>query len=131
MTGWGRCWRCLKYFRLETKFGLRPNCKKCMNEISEIYSINSKYLEKIREILILKFGDKCLMCNGYNYRKNYYGTKKLKIALCVDHVIPLSRNGSNNLSNLQLLCHPCNNIKRTEIIDLRKDLTTSSSICYA
>ncbi len=31
--------------------------------------------------------------------------------LTVDHVIPLSRGGSNDWTNLQPLCHPCNSVK--------------------
>lgn len=36
-----------------------------------------------------------------------------------DHVIPLSKGGGNDISNIQPLCGRCNSIKGTSIIDFR------------
>jgi 5-methylcytosine-specific restriction endonuclease McrA len=55
------------------------------------------------------FGNVCLAC----------GQEK---PLTVDHVIPLSVGGSNNISNLQPLCFSCNSRKKDKTIDYR-DLT--------
>lgn len=52
----------------------------------------------------------CLMC----------GKREPEIILTRDHVIPLSRGGTNDASNLQGLCGPCNSRKHTRIIDLRR-----------
>lgn len=52
------------------------------------------------------YGNKCLAC----------GEPK---PLTVDHVIPLSKGGSNDISNLQPLCGSCNSIKRDKAIDYR------------
>lgn len=57
--------------------------------------------------LCLGYGGKCLGCN------------KDDAPLTVDHVIPVSRGGSNDITNIQPLCKPCNSSKGTKTIDYR------------
>jgi 5-methylcytosine-specific restriction endonuclease McrA len=57
-----------------------------------------------------KYNYTCLMCNE----------KEPTIRLTVDHVIPLSKGGSNFISNIQPLCFCCNSKKRTDDTDYRK-----------
>jgi len=50
----------------------------------------------------------------HNYTCQYCGTKstsKKKVRLEVDHVIPVSKGGSDQLTNLTLACHICNKHK--------------------
>jgi 5-methylcytosine-specific restriction endonuclease McrA len=55
-----------------------------------------------------KYYNKCLCCN-----------KKRK--LTADHVIPVSKGGTSDISNIQPLCGPCNSSKGAKTTDYRKD----------
>jgi 5-methylcytosine-specific restriction endonuclease McrA len=63
--------------------------------------------------LCRKYKHKCLCCRK---RKR----------LTADHVVPVSRGGSSNISNIQPLCGPCNNKKRTRTTDYRTIVKVSS-----
>jgi 5-methylcytosine-specific restriction endonuclease McrA len=39
--------------------------------------------------------------------------------LTIDHIVPVSRGGSNTAANVQPLCGPCNSAKATKTIDYR------------
>ena len=58
------------------------------------------------QALCAQYGNRCLCCGATG-------------PLTVDHVIPLERGGTNELSNLQPLCGGCNDRKGTRIIDYR------------
>lgn len=55
----------------------------------------------------------------------HYGTGCLccgeKRPLTLDHIRPLSRGGEHTADNVQPLCGPCNNHKKTRTIDYRPD----------
>jgi hypothetical protein len=57
--------------------------------------------------LLSRCGNKCLRC-GRSDRK-----------LTADHVVPVSKGGSNYISNIQPLCLSCNSTKHDSIIDYR------------
>jgi len=59
------------------------------------------------DALCEKYANKCLCCGSTNE------------PLTVDHVIPLSEGGSNDISNIQPLCLSCNSRKQDKTIDYR------------
>lgn len=72
------------------------------------HSITFKH--RIREsdwnALVFLFGGKCLLCGE---------AKKLT----VDHIIPVTRYGYHEISNMQPLCLSCNSSKHTTVLDAR------------
>jgi HNH endonuclease len=73
--------------------------------------------------LCKKYKYKCLCCG-----KTEQQLFRLHRILAPDHVCPISRGGSNDISNIQPLCHSmfggrggCNNSKHAKEIDYRKN----------
>jgi 5-methylcytosine-specific restriction endonuclease McrA len=59
------------------------------------------------EELCEKYGNKCLSCGS------------MGVLLEADHVVPLTRGGSDDISNIQPLCGACNRKKFVSIVDYR------------
>lgn len=64
---------------------------------------------EVREAVFAAYGRKCLRC-GDDFK------------LAVDHVVPTSRGGSDDPSNLQPLCKRCNSGKGAKTVDYRKEI---------
>ncbi|MHB8409986.1 MAG: RNA-guided endonuclease IscB [Acidiferrobacterales bacterium] len=60
---------------------------------------------EVREYLLDKWGRKCAYCDAEN------------TPLEVDHIQPVSKGGSNRVSNLTLACHDCNQRKGNSPIE--------------
>ena len=69
-------------------------------EISGVqYQQGELFGYEVREYLLEKWKRKCAYCGATNTR------------LEVEHIYPLSKGGSNRVSNLTLACKPCNQAK--------------------
>ncbi|MBQ9981661.1 MAG: HNH endonuclease [Oscillospiraceae bacterium] len=55
---------------------------------------------------------KCVHC-GHSFRKD---------DIEIDHIIPQSRGGGDNINNLQCLCRSCNASKGNDVNDSARDL---------
>jgi 5-methylcytosine-specific restriction endonuclease McrA len=64
--------------------------------------------------LCKSYGNRCLCCR-----------KKTK--LTADHIIPIAKGGTSNISNIQPLCMPCNAKKHTSIQDFRSNLDLNTT----
>lgn len=58
--------------------------------------------------LLIETGNKCLCCG------------KTGITLSIDHIVPVSKGGTNTIDNLQPLCIICNVKKGTKTINYRE-----------
>ena len=76
------------------------------NRAAKFGAIGDVTLEDF-ERLCQEADGKCLCCGR-------------KARLTMDHIVPLSKGGGNDISNIQPLCMTCNNKKNDRIIDYRK-----------
>ncbi len=60
---------------------------------------------EVREFLLEKWGRTCAYCDAK------------ETPLEVEHIQPISRGGSNRLSNLTLACRPCNQKKGNQVLE--------------
>jgi len=78
-----------------------------LNDLSKAYSPAKKKTARksmslsLFEQVYKKCGGKCKLC----------GKRKKREDVTIDHIKPLSKSGSHNFSNLQILCFRCNSIK--------------------
>lgn len=78
--------------------------------------------------LVHWFGPRCLAC-GLEFQEHRPGRAGGPwVGLTVDHVVPSSLGGPDALSNLQLLCKPCNGAKGATIVDYRDPAITAAML---
>lgn len=69
---------------------------------------------EVREYVFKRDRHQCQAC----------GKKPPEVKLQVDHIIPLAKGGTNDISNLQTLCQGCNLAKGDRILQQAKRLFT-------
>jgi 5-methylcytosine-specific restriction endonuclease McrA len=98
--------------------------ERCRKAKPELYRIIQKRAAHKRRAIIANAGTYTLaeleaIKAAQDYRCLLCGLYEPFIKLTVDHVVPLSKGGSNTAKNLQMLCHSCNSHKRTREWDFR------------
>ncbi len=101
---WNNKWRVknpekVKFYRLKSE-------KKRVQE----RKVNGNHTFEEWELLKKQYGFKCPAC----------GKSEPEIKLTEDHIIPLSKGGSDWIENIQPLCQSCNSRKHTKITCWRK-----------
>ncbi len=76
---------------------------------SRIRGADGNFLIEEWEALKDKYHYTCLCCKR----------KEPEIQLTVDHVVPISKGGKNDISNIQPLCLSCNSSKNDSTVDYR------------
>lgn len=70
------------------------------------YNNGGKISEAVKMELIAEYGDSCNFCGETKLAK----TRRISF----DHIVPFDKGGSNDISNIQILCRSCNAIKGTK-----------------
>jgi 5-methylcytosine-specific restriction endonuclease McrA len=76
--------------------------KQSLTVRSKKYGVScSITLEELRELLYSEYGKQCKYCH-----------KRLDMnTLVLDHIVPISKGGTSNIDNLQIICKTSNGIK--------------------
>ena len=93
----------------QTERGKRKNSEKVKRYKARKLGAEGTHTHEQFLGVVFSFGYRCLKCG------NTFSAKELT----KDHIIPLTRGGSNYISNIQPLYHPCNSGKRDKIADYR------------
>jgi 5-methylcytosine-specific restriction endonuclease McrA len=95
---------------------IKSKVKACNRRANEVNAPGTITLDEWLN-LCSENGNQCLCCK-----------EVLPIhELCPDHIVALSRGGSNYISNIQPLCGACNSVKHSKYADYRNTDTTATA----
>ncbi len=117
---------CSKVSRNPTKASVELD-KRLLNMLASCKTRDKKHgqetmitIDMLREFAKTKIGTKCIYCDDILTHKN----------ISFDHIIPLSKGGTSELANIQLICKTCNRQKdkmlHDEFVKLKSFLLTIS-----
>ena len=110
--------------------------RRCCKKLKHYKVIKIKSIKEFKEKIIEEKPKR--RCFSEKERNDIYAKSEGKCALCgkfirfdeftIDHILPISRNGSNDLDNLQCTCKQCNGIKQNltepELMDVLVQIVT-------
>ena len=110
--------------------------RRCCKKLKHYKVIKIKSIKEVKEKVIEEKPKR--RCFSEKERNDIYAKSEGKCALCgkfirfdeftIDHILPISRNGSNDLDNLQCTCKQCNGIKQNltepELMDVLVQIVT-------
>jgi len=108
-------WRQKTYQKIKDKLKItrrqweKKNKEKC-------YHYHKIYQWRKKSSGHFTLGEWELLKKQYNYTCPACGKKEPEIKLEIDHIIPLSKGGSNWIENIQPLCRSCNAKKHTNYL---------------
>lgn len=81
-------------------------------------SMNTDQKRRAREHLIKQQGMYCYLCGAELCNtKSIMSREESKRIVTVEHKVPLTRGGTNNIDNLALACASCNMIKGNKTVE--------------
>lgn len=80
---------------------------------------NGQPTKSLKALVFETYGNRCLACGAEDLSYALNGRMEADVMITIDHVIPKSKGGTNDINNLQPLCKPCNNAKADTIVDYR------------
>lgn len=85
-----------------------PEKQRFMEKRRRARLANAEGSHTLKEWLLLKkqYGNMCVYC------------QKTEVKLTQDHIIPLSKGGSDYIENMQPLCFSCNSSKQTKVVEV-------------
>lgn len=108
--------RSVEYNRQYRQLHPEQNAQNFNNRRARILQAGGSFTSKEWQNLCAYYNHMCLCC----------GRREPEIKLTADHVIPLSKGGTNFIDNIQPLCQSCNSSKRSSIIDYRVNWSEES-----